>query len=874
MTKYATFKHDLKTFLGLSATFLGLVALLFVMTACAPNRTEREYKEARTDFSQGNADPELKMMVGGVDPTRLSWTGEGNTAVVLRLARTMIELGQKTERKSLSSLGRRIGGKLYSNSELFTQTEFQNTIYVSAAIGETRKDSAATLSNADEMLDEQSTLTLNLLSSISSRFKWPARGASEKEVFDAAEEFGVTFVKEANRRLDKRVSSGIEKEIKRQFFPVIRDVRDHLESVLQENNVRRLIVGMRKLLETHDFDLSAETEAKLQQVDTIAAHVEALQTKYDALTVLVEIWRVLTPEERIASIQPKSPELYDYLVDKKDKELTCIADRECTSLFKVLQKRLGLYPAIEKYGIDNLKRDITAAILSGVKAEVRLQIADAIPKTASLLGERISKEMSALRGRVQSAQKNYGSFVRGIAKNYADKELARDGYSSRIAGFETDRLNVDIRPGRVELSSKDSRSSVTSGAEAIGTSFGFAGANWMMGVNGKEVSFQKSVISQINKLLAIGGFEGESGGRFKSFAIAMNPSASQRHFYVRDFMQTKDVYFVPDRFRVGSDYTSTAADSRRLDVSVKAQAELLRGLSAMIRFFRDWQEGPFEEGLAKVQLGKYITELPAGDIQQKLFPKETVFSLAVANAASILQNLTRQGSAVFLIDLKGRSKWSDEMKSTEEIAVKAGIVDIIGGERADVVKSADIARFLIAVADFINAIEGIEKTKSPQLTKIREGGGRGVDSLIQARHDLRKLIVGLANFLSNEMQEKDGGLRSTFHRSSVTVDRTESRLLLDQALGMLALARAGEILDNEVYRGAARDVLVFMNTKLWNSDKGFYSVNEIGDYEEPSIGTIAQVLLAGEEIRPLLAPASQSQWDKIADPWYSAFDRL
>ena len=228
-----------------------------------------------------------------------------------------------------------------------------------------------------------------------------------------------------------------------------------------------------------------------------------------------------------------------------------------------------------------------------------------------------------------------------------------------------------------------------------------------------------------------------------------------------------------------------------------------------------------------------------------------------------------------MIDIKKKTTWANERTDdSDEPATMAGLVDIVNGKRGTVVHLNDAARYLLAVADFLEATEGIEKTQaSPLITPSKGSGTRAVDQLIEARSSLSMLIVGIANFISHELASEDGGLRATFHQDLVKVNAKEPRRALDQALAIIALTRAGKVLGKTIYDATALDAYSFMNTKLFNAKTGFYNVSE-DTAQMPTPDEMVTILLAGETLRARMSDTSRTQWDMLAAPWLKALEGL
>src|SRR5690606_22713616 len=213
------------------------------------------------------------------------------------------------------------------------------------------------------------------------------------------------------------------------------------------------------------------------------------------------------------------------------------------------------------------------------------------------------------------------------------------------------------------------------------------------------------------------------------------------------------------------------------------------------------------------------------------FPKEIIFTLAVGGAGAILQNVIQDLSPAFLILPSGELLWGDQYEKIgdgpENLSTVAGVVDIVDGKRGNTVQTAAVARYILALNEFILATEGIENTKSPLLLEKDEEGRTVLEQLEEARNYLRLFQMGLTNFLVHVAQnEEDGGFYSTYtigEDLKATKRAPQERSLMVQALAIRALMASAEHLGLPLYAWSARDAYHFMNKKMWDKDSQFYA---------------------------------------------------
>ncbi len=873
---------DLRTLAGLALTFASLVAVL-VLVSCAPKLKERVYPVAKTDFGTLQTDPDLglsqKTSATAANASQLTWKDTVETARVLRFAETLNALGESKSSLGFTRLGQKIGSAFYKSKGTTTSHAFDHSLYISAAIGGTKSDVLPIIEENDEMLAKQISLIHQLLADTSAHFPWPTATTPIAEGLAAAKSFAKEFLASAEAsKMNRDVYEAVEKSLTADFFPLINAMSADVDSILAEPRSVTMIHRIKTLAKKYAVDLGADTSKQMDQAEAVMLDIEAIDRNHDALTVIVELWEMTDPENREKTFKPVAESLYNYLKNKGPGELACIKNPRCLNPILMLPKRLVILPAIEKYGLEKLKADLDKAAHDSLVKQITEAINKFVPTIPHEIDQKVSVQITAIRKKLANVKDDYPGFVRGIAREFARERLStgEDDEVVRLKGLESKRVKVQISSHAVSIDAADSSSEVTSGGEAIGASLSYAASLWASQPRLKTLStiaYRKSVLSQINKMLAMAGFPTSATKVYPSISISLDPEHPNERFDAAKSLSGKIPYAVPDAFNVTEGFQAEFKKGGK-NVSIAAQAELLRGLSSMVRYFRDWKKNDFDSLLGADEIGKFVKDLPAGSVKQKLFPKDTFFALALANGADILLNMTRQMTPVFLIDINHKPSWANERQGDDIApATMAGLVDIVQGERSNVVHAPDAARFLLAVADVLDAISGIEETHAAALLKPGADGQRPIDLMAQARQQLSLLIVGIGNFISHEMVAKDGGILSTYRRDTVSPDAAEPRKAVDQAICILALVKASDVIGKKIYEWPALDAYAFMNRKLWNPATGFYAASESSKVL-PAADEIATILLAGEALKSRMTDKSQEQWKLIANPWMKAFEGL
>lgn len=860
-------------------SLLGLISLL----ACAPEPVQKEFTIPKIHF--GPRLPEVDLGLGDIgesgasDPEllkSLQWEGEAEASAVLRAAENFIRLGKIKNQPKLIELGERLSEDFYSKPGLSFRYTLDKSPYASAAIGESIQDASVSIDEAKKMLIEQEALLIQLVTEAGSSFDWPKPGSSADILFSSVLDYLNLLIKKmTSYGIDPRIKGSFEVAIRNEIHPMVQKAKAEVNSIFAEEKPSVLLSRIQEALKQYEIELDAETESYLNEARDLMSYAEGIEDAAQALRVLVRIWEFMDKEDRKEVFRSASKDLYEYLDGKSDFYLDCLKSTSCKLPSVVTAKSLFIYPGIKKYGIENIKNDIMKAGRESAIEEVQTQAAEFLITIPETVIETAKGEIAEVQSALETIGQDFPGLMSRVVGDFSDKHMGVSSAKVLMNGFEPSRVKVEISEGKEpKLSSLlHGPRMIKTGAEVIGASLSLAEYRLedLPAIEGEfaRKRYIRNVIEQINKLLAIGGFKTSDGSLFSSLARGMATSDYDKHLNLRDFL-TSDVSFaVPDEIHMSPNFRTQLPEN--VSFGVRGQAELLRGLSGMIRYFRDWIPNEFDRSLGGISAGDFIPELPSGSIEDHLFPKDMFFALSVGGAASILQNIKKKLSNVFLIDIYGKSVWySDFDMSGGSPATIAAMVDIVNGERGDLVRSRDVAMYLNALIDFLEATEGVEQTKAGPLLEKGADGKAAVQVLSEARSDLRLLIIGLANFLSHQMAGEDGGIYAEFVRSRVQVAKDRPRSLIDQVTVMTALVRAGNYLNLGIYRWAARDILSYMNANLWSAELKFYREDEGDEVSMPDLEALSATLIAGEHLKPHMSDTDRHQWHLLTQKWFTA----
>ncbi|MCC6277399.1 MAG: hypothetical protein IT289_05740 [Oligoflexia bacterium] len=329
-----------------------------------------------------------------------------------------------------------------------------------------------------------------------------------------------------------------------------------------------------------------------------------------------------------------------------------------------------------------------------------------------------------------------------------------------------------------------------------------------------------------------------------------------------EYNPANGLFAIPDRLIFRDSAELDEQTYSQLQVSAEQQMELLRGLVSVIRFVSPWRQSPFDQQLGTLR----IKQIPF-----EVFSKPTLFKMAVGLSEVIFQNM--KSHMVRVVD-ENLGLWMVDEKTDPNGPKRVGAVvtDLVSLVKNNSVSSGDLARALLAMTEFYEATLGIESVTDPKLQSI-------VKSVVESRPEIKKLIMGLALFLSNQMVLVDGGVASEFDFNSKLPSRIP-RKLSDQLITATALLKLGNLFQTDLFRLRAVDVYYFMNRQLWSGVLGFYKQVEGDDTLRVKLEDVATALSLVNRLQGFIqsfltqspmASESLSQLRRLESLWTERF---
>ncbi len=880
---------------------IGLVSLLafMVLSACAPALKSKSFPEPVSEFGPRNRDAEIKIdhiKIENSAASSLSFERDMTSSEYFIAAEHILRLSKRSH-PELENLGHNLIEGFYKSNVTTTRSPFSKSPFLLAAIGETQADAKDAIFNVVKMLDDQAALVQSVVEKSKTEYNWPGNEIKVDQLVDFVETYISSLEQQWKRaKLDPRVYKGLLDGIKEQFDPLAAKIRIALTAMSLETNLARFIAELNQVAGYLDVELDKDTKELLQKGLTLGSLVDSAVSENDGLRVIVAVWRLLEPAERKKQFEAMSPALYKFLNGASDGQLDCLEGKRCgLDIYTILARNSQILPQIKTYGVDKLKDQVNQGAVQYASASLIQQVAPLLKaKLPDIFEERIAKSFKDEAQVLAGISKDFKAFLSpGVDK------WAKTYYQEKPIGISALELtDVHVKFTSSKNLSFGKLKSQTVGAATLGASMTALETRWelqqerfshipletstnkiikmMPSKLGPEQLHVQEILSQINKALSIGGFRVNVNERFKSLSFALNPDGkSDPNLDLKSVFENPISFVVPDALIATDAFHAVPADKDRLNVDIESQAQLLKGLSRMVYFFRDWESNSFDRLLGNIKVNDFVLDPRMKSIDQKFFPKDILFTLFIGDAAVILSNFAKSMSTILLLDENRNMKWENEADNGDPsapISAMAAFANIVNGKRSEIADSTALSHELLALVEFYNATEGIEKTNSVFLTQKMKDGSNTLDALRDGRKKVFLLTSAIANFLTHEMQDPDGGVYHNYDMIK-KMPVKGPRNLRDQVNVMAALEKAGSMNSALIYKNAALDVYYFINRKLWNAEKGFYLTTEGGT----SIGQLPEIvetLNLVESITSLMPNDSILQWKKISQPWLNALKQL
>lgn len=848
-----------------------LILLPLMVLSCAPKLQERQFPEPMMNFASDAKDVNLHLRIRefGEAPPDISWKGEVATAEYFDQAEGLIELGDKNNQPDLHAKGVSWIRKFYQ-SDAANMTDLASGPFLHLAAAQTEKLVQSTLNDVLLQMEDARAVILEHVLALPIPLPQNPNGGLE-EVLRQAQAFNVSVLEEIPRmKLPAVIASGFASELVNTTTPLFAQVRKLMEQLNQVKTLTQSLNVIDEAIAAFEVTVTPELAQSLKQGRLLAQGLDQMKDPQGALTVVIDVWNILTPEERLEKVRSASKELYDFLSKQDAKEMNCLRTRGCLGgPVDGVIKKVFILPKLKDYGVQKMHDELNAQTLDYVFTEIRKFSLNFVGNMPQNFAENIDTAWMAKTGRMVAVRSDFQSYVTRVAGVWAKRILPQtDG---QIPGFEASRIKLTTGL-REKMNIKAVKEPMTLQGEVAGGSLS-ANMYLMQNSGANDELGLRSAFSQVNKIVALSGYRNTRD----ALVPALLAPVSHRDPLL-DIMNFEEVhnaklsFRLPDVMPLQDPFMADPKLTYAKNFSASAFASQIRGLSQMLKVTADWKKSSFDQYLTPIQAQDLTRDAVDPSLQQSLFPKDMIFALNVGTVSVLLQDIIKTETPVFLLTLEDTVIWANNYTDkTKETPVMAGIVDIKDGRRAEVVNTVDVAKLILGLGEFLEALDGVENTKSSVLLTRNEQGMLPLDAIQSGKKDLRRLVVALGNFLSNKMKVENDLMAEQFSVTKRQIVKKTIAKTDTQAWVIRALVKAHEVTGIDAYKWAATDAYYGLNRRLFNVNKEFY-IN--ADSTELSFPERVNTLRALTAVSPFVPEVSRLQLQKVMKPWMESLAGL
>lgn len=849
---------------------MAIVFLVISTSSCSRKVENKPLVDAQLVIGPVKKDTKLKLIAKSPRELKGSITLSGTipTQEFFRLIENLDEIAKFEKNQKLHDWSAELLNSFYESPSNINKVSLTDSLFIDALVGEGAPKAEKELKSIDRDLREGTAKLAALLEGSQTKFPFPKRWNSLYEGVELADNY-VHWIGNEIPKLD--LSPGMSRSaivaIRDEYSKYRPSLVDLVNGLNNAKTLKAAVAAVVQLLDKLHFKLPPEKSAQFQAGQEIGDLLEQMDSSQKALTVIVKVWKMVPPEHR-KEVFAQAPSIYDLLQDKSEASLNCLERGFCGLTNPILEiaRTVAILPKISEYGVDKIGAQINEASVTYLQTSILHEAPVVLHDAPLFIRDKLKNEAGKYAILVAEIQKDIPKFIRTKVASWSRQNLDKEIYAIEAGDV---KLKIE-KDGKFSVSPNLKRvQDFDTSAQALGTSMSVRSRF----IDGSDTPTNRAkMLGPILKLFAMGGYTQPSGSPFPTMLVPTGKNR-KKAFELKRLLSDTTPFYVPNSIVLHPGF-AFERDAVKLDSSVASQAELLRGISNQMNLLRDWEKGDFDTALGNIPIEDVAKEIPAGVIGMGLFPKDILYALGLGNAGAILQNVILENSPAFLLLSKDELLWGNDYKKIGEgkVSTIAGLVDIVDGKRTSVVRTKDIARFILALDAFLQASDGIENSRSGPLLEKNSDGVTVLEQISDARKYLRLFILGLTNFLVDVAKDKEeGGFYSEFDLSNGLTRTSDQKDLLTQALAIRAILASSKQLDLEIFHWTALDGYYFLNKNMWDANLQFYKRTNNVSSDNPSIFEIAEMLRAGNELSEVMNVESRNQWSRISGPWHEMF---
>jgi hypothetical protein len=830
-----------------------LLISFLALAACAPKPDASPEPQIQFEFGprQQDVNLDLSHLNEQTQASKNNWPQAGAMTAQekLNFVENILAVGRQFQISSLKDSAIR-GVRQFRQTYQSQSLPFENSPYVEAIVGSTQKEARDQVSKAQAFLPVDAQKLNQILVHSEKTYPWTPGPLSSAASIKMVEEYVQAFLRQLpSLNLNPAVVDTLNLEVPVRTEKTVQLLQGELSKVKATKNSAEMVLQLQRMGQAMSYNLPAETKDLLKKGGALAHAVLGAADEQDILSCIVEIYKMLDSQDRQTLIGSESQALLDFLNSSDQYRLECLETRGCKrDPMAWGAKGLKIFPEIRKMGVANIRTKMDSGMRGYILQRLDTEIYDAVKTVPSMMAEQINQGIQDQLAQLGQIKNDYAGFAKKMAKSWSSLRLA--SAHGQVRGLEQSQIASVNAPVNGQSSST-----------LLGQ--GLLVKTLILNSESDRLSEEEKIewsLEHLNKLLALGGYKKNETEAIRPLTQPIDMKFGDFKMSLQEILKSNFSFAVPDQISLTSAYGSTLTAPVGFNVSVVGQARLLRGFSQSMNFLKDWQATAFDPILGKETVSQAFATAPASVASRKMFPKDSLFALSVGNAAVILKNLLKELSPVFVVGQASQIIWANDFNlSDSDAASMAGVVNLIAGQRDLKVAALDISEYMVALGDFVQALQGIEQTQSSFLLSHDSGAKNGVEELLQAQHQIKLLVVGLGNFLSNKMVAEDGWVHEVYSLRQKQIESGEMKIMT-QFKTIEALLRAYEMTQVTPYLWSAMDMYYKLNKEAFDMQKGFYRGVE-------SLQQGLEVIKILKQLQPHLPSASQNQLNRLLNSW-------
>lgn len=795
-------------------TKLKLTLLICAYAACAPKVETIELKKPMTPELLSK-DVSLQKLYSRPFAT-VSFAVKSlssNESINQESIQNLFEIGSQLDDQNASEKAAEDFEKFKSKNS-FIQKNYQDSYYLQLVEEQTRSKIKNSVSALEKQILADTEKIISMIPQIAKQHLTPlTKDSTLTDQLSATNQFLNQLVQMIQKQnIYPELKEKIVENLNTQSASFIQKVSSFNDEYNKVNWLSEKLKILSAQITELKIELDPETSSSISSGQQLGASIDQISDPATALQTLAVTWQILNVEERIQYFQTANEKLYELFNKKDEKDIECLIQGNCKGLISKLVLKMGVYPALEDYGIQKIKTDINQAAINFLNQKI-----------SSIAFTKIQQLPLTIQNEIQtSVEKNLGG-LQSFQKNFK-KNLAR-GLSQIL---KTEKIDLYLKNKNLQLS--DQVLMMTNELYSL-----------PYASNKQTVQF-----SLIEKVLSLVNFSNQKNSLLKNG--------------LTEYLKT-----IPEIFFLSEIETSSNSEPKNI-LKISDQAQSLKFLSLMISATADWKKGPYQSGLTDLTAQNLISDFNSDQLNDKVFPQLDLLNICFSMAAQVLKQFQSEKSLIYLINNQNlripiHLYLSDKNSTTVALAAAS---DLMNNRTLNTTKAKDIAILIEALSQFSLATSGFVNIQSPLLQQPEIQ-----NQILAAQKNIDLLILTLANFISSQMIGPDHFIADSYDFETQTL--SENYSLENQVHAIHALILAYERTGIDLYLFSAKEIYYAMNIKFYDPEIKFYKHNLNATYVESSRrDDVTKTLNHLLPIRKYLLLTSQIQFDRIFENWYVA----